>query len=415
VTAVFDSIVAVIAPEIPRQVARWGGSVAGWQANVQAARDFLLTRCSQTISTGLASCYDLVGPYDTTFQVDPPNSGKIKMNSEYIETYPHTAQVFGNIETMLKGTPNPGFVFDHWVVAGAVIMPSSTNPDIILQISQTTTVTAYFKDVVNAGNDPIYYWHFNNLTPTDVVTVPGDYSLIPGVTPVMTYTGTGSSDIDANDNGSIINLHLNEAAGKCARVRNPSDGRSLLFDLPTTGFKDIKFAYAIQRTEQGQLANNLSYSLDGVNFIQANLAQTAFDVATDFSLVDVDFSGITAVNDNANFKVKIAFEGNTSGDTGNNRIDNVTLKGTEINLSTPSQTVTDYQVFPNPFKNNIQVISSEQISELSVYDMVGKNVWRKTNVNKNTETVDLSSLNVGVYLLKIKTPNGLITHKLVKQ
>ncbi len=414
VTQLFDSIVATLTPEMPRQIQRWGGSMTTWLANVQAARDFLLTRCSQTISSGLVSCYQVTGPFQTTFQVEPVNSGRIKMNSEWLATYPSSAQVFGNIQTLLKAESFPGYQFSHWVVDGAVIQPSDTNPDIQLLISQATTVTANFTEVTNPEQS-IHYWHFNSLlTPTDVVTIVSDYSLV-GNAPLMTYLGTGPRDIDVNNTGSILNLHFNQNSGKSARVRNPSDGRSIIFDLPTTGFKDIKFAYAIQRTNEGQLTNSISYSLDGVNYIQDGLSQTSFGVTTEYSLVEVDFSSILAVNNNADFKIRITFVGNTTAENGNNRFDNVTLKGVPNNLSLPSNSEMNYQVFPNPFTNNVQVVTSEEMIELTVYDMVGKKVWHRTNVNQNSELIDLTNLNTGVYLLKIKTPNSMITHKLVKQ
>ncbi|HEX8270546.1 MAG TPA: CotH kinase family protein [Flavobacterium sp.] len=415
VTQVFDSIVALIAPEMPRQILRWGGNLSTWQSNVQAARDFLLTRCSQTISTGLASCYDLTGPFETTFQVEPVNSGKIRMNSEWIANYPFTAEVFGNIETILKAEPLAGYQFSHWVVDGSVIEPDAQNPDIVLQISQATSVTAHYTEL-SGSDDVIYYWHFNTLvSPPDVVTIPADYQLIVDAEPLMTYTGSGPRDIDAADTGSILNLHQDAPSGNCARVRNPSDNRTIVFDLPTSGYKDIKFAYAVERTAQGQLINHISYSIDGINYIQTGLSATAFNVTVGYSLVEVDFSSITAADNNANFKVKITFEGNTSGTSGNNRYDNISLKGTPYTLSSPSQNLTAYQVFPNPFTSSIQIISDELISELSIFDMVGKSIWQQKNVNATSETVDLESLSDGVYLLKIKTTSGVITHKLVKQ
>ncbi len=415
VTQVFDSIVAIIEPEMPRQILRWGGSLATWQANVQAARDFLLTRCSQTISTGLTDCYEVTGPFATTFLVVPADAGKIKMNSEWIANYPFTAQVFGNIETLLKALPNAGYEFSHWEVDGAVILPDANNPDIALQISQATSVTAHYTELVNS-EDVIYYWHFNTLdTATDVVNIPADYNHITDAQPLLSYTGAGPRDIDGYNTGSAVNLHMDQTAGKSARVRNPSNGRSLAFDLPTTGYKDIKFAYAVQRTNEGQLVNNVSYSIDGTNFTQAGLSQNMFNVTTDFSLVQIDFSAITAVNNNANFKIQIGFEGNTTADNGNNRFDNITLKGVEDVLQVPSVNATTYQIFPNPFKNKVQIISSGQMTAWSIYDMVGKKILQKNVNNSNEETIDLASLNVGVYLIKIKTSEGVITHKLVKQ
>jgi hypothetical protein len=61
------------------------------------------------------------------------------------------------------------------------------------------------------------------------------------------------------------------------------------------------------------------------------------------------------------------------------------------------------------------VIASETITELSVYDVIGKRIWQKKECNTNSETIDLSGLNIGMYLLKIKTEKGTITHKLMKQ
>lgn len=414
VTQVFDSIVAIIEPEMPRQIQRWGGNMATWQANVQEARNFLLSRCSQTISTGLTDCYEVTGPYATTFLVEPVNAGKIRMNSEWIANYPFTAQVYGNIETLLMAEPFEGYQFSHWVVDGAVIQPDDTNPNIQLLISQATNVTAYFTEITNP-EQAIYYWHFNSLnTPTDVTTIPADFSLITNA-PTMTYTGSGLRDIDANNNGSILNMHYNQTSGKAARVRNPSDGRSLEFYMPTVGFKDIKFAYAVQRTNDGQLANNISYSIDGVNFIQAGLSQTVFNVSTEFSLVEVDFSSIAAVNNNGNFKVKITFEGNTSSENGNNRFDNITLKGVDYNLSNPAQNALTYKVYPNPFQSTVQINSNQPMNEITVYDVIGKKVWQKACESRTSEIIDLSTLNQGIYLLKIKTSKGLISHKLIKQ
>lgn len=415
VTQVFDSIVAVITPEMPRQIARWGGNMATWQANVLAARNFLLQRCSQTINTGMTSCYNVTGPYATTFTVSPANTGKIKMNSEWLATYPFTAQVFGNIQTLLKAEANTGYQFSHWVVDGAVIQPGPSNPDIELQISQATSVTAYFTPIITGDELSLHYWHFNTIGTGDYTTLAADFSLIPGPLPQMTYTGTGAANIDSNSTGSLLNLHFGQTSGSCARVRNPSDNRSLVFDMPTTGYRDIKFAYAVMRTNQGQLTNHIAYTIDGVNYIQTGIGQPSFNVGTDFALMELDLSNITAADNNPNFKIRITFEGNTTAANGNNRFDNVTLKGTAIALSEPSHGLTSYQVFPNPFTHQLQVISSEPMLELTVYDLIGKQVCRKTAAGATSETIEPGSLNAGVYLLKIKTANGLITHKLIKQ
>src|SRR5690606_22446007 len=98
-----------------------------------------------------------------------------------------SAEIFGNIETFLKAEANPGFEFSHWEVDGAVIQPDAENPDIMLEISQATSVTAHYIDLVNNDDEVIYYWHFNTLeTPEDVVSIPADYNHIPPAAPLMT-------------------------------------------------------------------------------------------------------------------------------------------------------------------------------------------------------------------------------------
>jgi hypothetical protein len=414
VLQLYDEMIAVIAPEMPRQIARWGGNMQEWQNNVQDAREFLATRCAYLMNTGIGECYNLTGPFATTFNVQPANTGRIKMNSEWLASYPFQAQVFGNIETLLKAEANPGFVFSHWEVDGAVIQPNNENPDIVLQLSQATQVTAHFIDPTQTGDDLIYYWHFNTLdTPADVTTIVADYKLIQEASPLMTYTGTGERDIDSNNEGSTINLHLGEVAGRIARVRNPSVNRSLVFDLPTTGYQNIKFDYAVMRTNQGQLKNIVSYSLDGINFTQAGLTTTEFDVLTTFNLVQLDFTAIPGVNNNPNFKVRITFDGNTVASNGNNRFDNITLKGIPLPLSVDNPTITQLQLFPNPAKNEVNLISAQPIQKLEIFTLLGQSVSRFTVDNTTQTTLPTSALSDGIYLLQVSGENWNDTFKLV--
>lgn len=114
-----DSLVNLIAPEMPGHVARWGGSVAGWEANVQEIRDFINERCEAVVD-GLMDCYDLEGPYEVTFNVNPPGAGRIQINSQTpgFEEYPFTGIYYGGITTSLAARPGPDWTFSHWEVTG---------------------------------------------------------------------------------------------------------------------------------------------------------------------------------------------------------------------------------------------------------------------------------------------------------
>ncbi|MFZ1618131.1 MAG: CotH kinase family protein [Flavobacteriales bacterium] len=137
-----DSLIALIAPEMPGQVAIWGGTVAEWEGNVQNMRDFIEARCTD-IQGGLVDCYGLGGPYDVVFKVEPELSGSIKINSITPDLYPFTGLYYDSITTTLQALAADGWTFDHWETLHN--SPSSLLDTIVgIQFSSTDTVIAHF-------------------------------------------------------------------------------------------------------------------------------------------------------------------------------------------------------------------------------------------------------------------------------
>lgn len=184
------------------------------------------------------------------------------------------------------------------------------------------------------SGDPIpsillHYWHFNNLPDGNLNNpVVADFSLLSTESPNITYPGTGAGYADLFSPGSDINTRMGELAGKGIRFRNPSDTRSVVVSMPSTGYKDLIIKFATFRTNTGAQTQNFSYSIDGVNFINTNLNVTTYSpqVEPNFELVTIDLSNIPAVNNNPNLKLRIQFAGsNTSLTTGNSRFDNLSI------------------------------------------------------------------------------------------
>lgn len=139
-----DSLVALIAPEMPGQIARWGGSMAEWQANVQVMRNFIEQRCV-AIEEGMVDCYELEGPFDVVFNVDPPLSGSIVINSIQPQTYPWSGTFYGGINTTLAPVPADGFVFSHWEVFSTnAVLPTLTDSLVTIDFLSTDSVVAHF-------------------------------------------------------------------------------------------------------------------------------------------------------------------------------------------------------------------------------------------------------------------------------
>lgn len=183
--------------------------------------------------------------------------------------------------------------------------------------------------VIDPSSVLIHYWNFNAISGT-VTSVSPDFTLLPTANPAITYEGTSAGYMDSFSPGYTTNAQNSDLAGSGLRARNPSDTRYLLLSIPTTGFQKIIVQFATAASSSGAQIQNYSYTIDGTNYSTDGLNTTTFNTTVDpiMSLVSLDFSSITAVNNNPNFKIKISFSGsNASGTTGNNRFDNVTVLG----------------------------------------------------------------------------------------
>ena len=210
-----DSLVNLIAPEMPGHVARWGGSVAEWEGNVQAIRDFINERCV-AIQEGLVDCYELEGPYDVTFNVDPPLSGKIRINSITPDTYPFSGIYYGGVPTELAPLPEPDWVFSHWEVFSTnSILPSTTDSLVTVDIQAADSIVAHFVpptrydillDVFPRGSASI---RFDGTTYTEFPTlvsapedVPMDFEVLPAEFHDFLYWEVKNADFIPDDSTS---------------------------------------------------------------------------------------------------------------------------------------------------------------------------------------------------------------------
>jgi gliding motility-associated-like protein len=191
-----DSLIANIAPEMPRQIARWGGSMAGWQANVQNLRNFIQNRCT-AIQDGLVDCYDLVGPFDVVFNVDPPLSGEIKVNSLMLPTYPFTGTYYGGIATTLDPRPASGWIFSHWeVFHGNTLSPSLTDSLVTVDLIGADSIVAHFMppirhaivlDVQPRGGGTITFNGSTYVSFPVTASVPEDVDVSWRINPALYY------------------------------------------------------------------------------------------------------------------------------------------------------------------------------------------------------------------------------------
>lgn len=147
-----DRMIAVIEPEMPRQVERWGGpgdSMDEWETNVATLRGFIEERCT-LIDDGALECYDeLSGPYELTLMAEPDGIGEIDLNSLDIEEFPWVGNYFGGMNNKIKAKVfndfEDDYVFSHWESAsGNVIFPDVNSRKADIELTANDTLTAVF-------------------------------------------------------------------------------------------------------------------------------------------------------------------------------------------------------------------------------------------------------------------------------
>ena len=214
----------------------------------------------------------------------------------------------------------------------------------------------------NAQSKLIHYWHFNNFTSVagykslPAVTtatvnaahpynVHADYSSIDTSKAQIVYqTSAGTSTafsttLDYANPGDTINARMGHAADTsiisyALRPRNRSDSMELRFYIPTTHYKNILIKYESQSSSvtSGPLHQVFDYSTDsGTTWKTTGLSVASDSAGLAFGPVfPVSFTTDTTVNNNPKLVFRIKFVGNSSGTSGNNRFDNVTVEGDTI-------------------------------------------------------------------------------------
>lgn len=286
--------------------------------------------------------------------------------------------------------------------------------------TQTIALEGECVDPFAPGQDLIYYWHFNELEApgSGVTVIDADFNLVDDYIATMTYNGSGLSDMTENTIGSSLNLQLGETAGKAVQVNNRSDNRSLIFQFNTEPINDVIFEYAVKRSPDGMLNNEVDYSTNGgVTYSQQDLILTTFPIDENYELVSVNLTQIAAANENPDLRVRINFFGNAVQLNGSNIIDNVTLKGDGGGLAVNENELNNITVnlYPNPANDLLNVVANDKIQQIQIIDVTGKIVMNQAVSNLNSTTLSVNDLNTGVYIVNVETNNGQRQLRLVKQ
>ena len=174
-----DRMIAVIEPEMPKQIERWGGSMTEWRENVTRLRSFINDRCTFLNQKAMECHGDVQGQYGLTLMTEPDGIGEIDLNTLDIEQFPWYGEYFGGMSNKIKAKVfdefDDDYEFSHWESkAGNAISPTVTDRKANLTLSIPDTLIAVFRQKGTTNTNELLNQYNFNMYPnpaTDQVTI----------------------------------------------------------------------------------------------------------------------------------------------------------------------------------------------------------------------------------------------------
>lgn len=392
----------------------------------------------------IRSKFTITSNINATLNVSDASHGYIHMNTIDVKDgtpgivgnpYPWTGIYFSNIPVKMTAIANPGFTFSHWTGAS-----TATTPEITLTPAASFSVTAVFVPQVIAVPEPIYFWLMDGAIPNDTpLTSLNSTFEAEAIDASISYqsclSGYPFTDTDPNwrhasmerrNNPTPINyipeannnIPYAPAIMKALQITQPFQSGALentmVFNLSTVGYKDIKFSTAV--VDEGAATGiSIDYSVNAGApvWITTGMASTSFALTNAYQLMSFDFTSITTANDNANFKVRLRFTGpDMTADTGKRvTFNNIAVHGTAISLGLPQYNTAQFGVYPNPTTDIVHIVGTQN-AEYHIFSIDGKMV--KSGRTQDAK-INMSELNSGLYLLQITSEGNTETKKIIKK
>jgi hypothetical protein len=444
VVGVSGQFAARIEPEISEQIARWNApyDYAWWVHSQEVIGNFANERPGYQ-REHIRQKFGISSDVQATLDVDDASHGFIKMNTIDITAatpgvsanpYPWQGIYFHNIPVTIKAIPLAGYTFSHW--SGSV---SGTNAEITYTPTADFTAVAHFIPITQGETTlPIYFWMAddaldNNVPLTSInATYEGVGDGVIHYTSCLTgYPFTSShpnwrkASMERRNSPTDIN-YLPEANNaipfassnmRGIQIKQPFQAQGqenkMVFTFSTQGYKNIVFGFAA-KNELAADGLIVDYSIDGATWTNLGLPATNLALTAAYQLYEVNFGSIPAANNNPNFKIRIRFSGtNLTVDAGNRvTFNNFSVRGVPITLANDDEAVVHFTIFPNPTSSELHVVHAYESVTYQLYTMDGRLLLAGNLYN---QSLDLSSLPNGMYLLALATDGKVETKKIIKK
>jgi hypothetical protein len=192
-----------------------------------------------------------------------------------------------------------------------------------------------------------------------------------------------------------------------AYLNNDCQGIDFNAAIDASSFTHMHVDVYIDETDFVGKVFNLKFVRAGGEALEVN-----FNSASSPSLVGGTWISIDVAVDLSAFTDLKQF-GITNNNKNNSWYDNLYFyKAATLGVS--DNELLDVSMYPNPASDRLNISASNTIKNASIFNILGKKVM-SLEINKNSESIDVSSLASGIYLIKYQLDNATGTAKFIKQ
>jgi uncharacterized repeat protein (TIGR01451 family) len=158
------------------------------------------------------------------------------------------------------------------------------------------------------------------------------------------------------------------------------------------------------------ILNDGVHNIVKFEFPNINLLDSSHQQCTGYVTFDINSKAPLAPNTNIDNRAGIYFDYNNVVMT--NSVRNTIDDGCPTDVASVTMQKEDIALFPNPASSEVSITSTHTISQVEITNLLGQVVYISTGSLTNKVAVNISSLQAGMYFVKI---NGTVVRKLVKE
>jgi len=327
----------------------------------------------------------------------------------------------------LRGTPNATIANDTYLVQIEGDSDGTNNPgDVesesgggIIDLSGQVLGSNGFLVILYDGGTPETKYPYSVNSNATILTGVTDGTLEDKSHTFLLITAptkpSSSDDIDDNDDG--------QPNGTVYESWTILDGISLLDDDDfgangEFGYADVIFCHC-NDGDNVKIKSGANIVYTGANDFDyfARVGNSTGNTLTANASTSDWFGGdLSSVDDLTveNWKLSTSSGKSYPESFGGQEVDNIGSTNPTGNTASVDEVFSSqFSVFPNPAKNTLNISSKVSIDKAEVFNLIGKKVI--SNSKSSNNSIDISNLSKGIYILKLTSGDSVATRKIIKE